>query len=57
MTGVPETFTATSVMEFDHDFKLSGTWDDKKTNIGELELKGEHVGAFVQFATTGKVKL
>jgi predicted alpha-1,2-mannosidase len=49
--GVPDNFHNYFVMEFDRDFASAGTWDDKKTTIGQLELSGEHVGAIVRFST------
>lgn len=49
--GVPSNFHNYFVMEFDHDFTSSATWDGKGVYDGKGELKGERVGAVIGFAT------
>jgi predicted alpha-1,2-mannosidase len=49
--GVPENFRNYFVMEFDHDFTSTATWDGKGVYDGKAELTGDRVGAVIGFST------
>ncbi|BCA62300.1 hypothetical protein [Sphingomonas sp. HMP9] len=49
--GVPDNFHNYFVAEFDHDFTVSQTWDDKGQVTAAPTREGDHVGAVVSFKT------
>jgi len=49
--GVPENFKNYFVIEFDRPFANTGVWTGKKLDDTILELKDNHVGAVIGFAT------
>lgn len=50
--GVPKNFHNYFIAVFDTDFQEVSTWNDWKVQAGQIEDKGEHVGAVVRFKTT-----
>ena len=50
--GVPENFHNYFVAQFDKDFEICHTWEDKWTlQRNSLTTEGEHVGAIIGFST------
>jgi predicted alpha-1,2-mannosidase len=49
--GVPDNFHNYFVAEFDHDFTVTRTWDDKEQLSADKTREGGHVGAVVSFKT------
>ena len=49
--GVPDNFHNYFVLEFDHDFVVSRTWDENWQLHDALKSEGGHVGAVVSFKT------
>nr|WP_269845209.1 GH92 family glycosyl hydrolase [Sphingomonas deserti] len=49
--GVPENFHNYFVLEFDHDFTVTRTWDQNWQLRDALKSEGGHVGAAVSFKT------
>ncbi len=49
--GVPDNFHNYFVLEFDHDFTVSRTWDENWQLHDALKSEGGHVGAVVSFKT------
>ncbi|WP_093666435.1 GH92 family glycosyl hydrolase [Sphingomonas gellani] len=49
--GVPDNFHNYFVLEFDHDFTVSRTWDENWQLHDTLKSEGGHVGAVVSFKT------
>ncbi len=49
--GVPDNFHNYFVAEFDHDFTVTRTWDDKYQLSADKTREGGHVGAVVSFKT------
>ena len=48
--GVPENFKNYFIIKFDKQITDTKTWNNKETSAS-LELKGNHVGAFIHFKT------
>jgi len=55
--GVPENFHNYFVAVFDREFGLAHTWSGDTLNPGNLEKKGDHVGAVLGFSTSKGEKI
>lgn len=49
--GVPDNFKNYFVLYFDKPFTATYTWSDTALHAGQDEMKGDHVGAVLQFKT------